>query len=186
MKINHGFCVSIMKIKYLVGLPLLTAIAIFWGTTPVHSESKLPSEPTFFCQTNGDTPTTVAKTNNGAIKPIFHWKNAALPPDTNPEQLCSSVSQQLENYLLSQNDLSSMGFKSTNLDSIPIICATDRDNNCQTVLLSLSPVEKPVQTANSILNSTLDSQLQENKIASRDRGVQSHYYQVNFWQILGL
>jgi hypothetical protein len=175
-----------MKIKKLSSLPLLTAIAIFSSTNPVHSESKLPSEQTFFCQTDEDTPTTVAKSSNGELQPIFHWKSTALPPNTNPEAICSRVSQQLENYLVSQNNLSTMGFKSTKLENIPIICATDKDNNCQTVLLSLNPVENPVQTANSVLNSTLDSQLQKNKITSRDRGVQSFAYQVNFWQLLGL
>ena len=174
-----------MKLKHLSPLPLLTAIAIVVGTTAADGESTPSSSQNFFCQTNESTPITAVKTSTGEMQPIFHWKSEALPVNSNPEELCNAVSQQLENYVDSQDNLSTLGFKSTNIDNIPAICATGKENKCQAVLLSFSPVEQPAQTASLILDLILDPQLQANKMASRDRGVQSFSYQVNIWGLLG-
>jgi hypothetical protein len=177
---------SIVKIKYLSLIPLLTAIAIVLGTTPAGGESPLSSEKTFVCQTEADTPVTLAKTSNGEMQPIFHWNSAALPDNTNGEQLCQNVSQQLDNYFAAENDFSFIGFKGTSLENLPTVCLTGQNNECQLVLFTLSPSEKPLEAANLVLDSILDPELQGNKIAYRDRGVQSYYYQVNFWSLLGL
>ncbi len=175
-----------MKIKHLSLIPLLTAIAVILGATPAHGESSLSATKTFICQTEGNTPMTIAKTGNGEPQSIFHWKSEVFPGETNLEQLCNSVSQQLENHLTSEGKLSPIGFKATNLENLPTICLTGTNNECQKVLLTLPPVETPVLTANLVLDSILDPQLQENKIAASDRGVQSYYYQVDIWSLLGL
>lgn len=175
-----------MKIKHLSLLPLLTAIAVMLGPTPANGESSLSSAQTFVCQAKGNTPMTVAKTGNGETQPIFYWKSEALPADTNPEQVCHRVSQQLEDNLTLEDQFSPIGFKGTNLENLPTICLTTNDNQCQVVLLTLPPVEKPLQAANLVLDSILAPQLQDNKIAARDRGVQSYYYQIDIWSLLGL
>ena len=176
-----------MKIKHLSLLPFLTAIAVLIGATSANGESDLSSSAkTFVCETEGDTPTTLAKISNGETQPIFYWDNEALPADANPEQLCNSVAQQLENHLMIEDKLSPIGFKATNLENLPTICLTENNNACQKVLFTLAPAQKPLQTANSVLDSILAPELQENKIASRERGVQSYYYQIDIWSLLGL
>ena len=171
-----------MNIQHLFLRSLLAAITVVLGMTPVYGES---SETTFFCQTNEGISSTIAKTNKGNLQPIFHWKSEALPEETNPEQLCNTASQQLENYLASESDLSSVNFKSTKLDRIPIICATGEGNDCNLVLLTLPPAQKPVDTANLVLDSILEPKLQVNRFISNERGVQSIYYKINLWQLLG-
>ena len=151
----------------------------------VTSASGQSSKTIFFCQTIEETPTTIAQTKNGNLQPIFHWKNEALPEGTNPEQLCNRASQQLENYLDSESDLSAVNFKSTKLDKIPVICATGESNDCNLVLLTLPPAEQPVEAANLVLDSILEPQLQSNRFISNERGVQSIYYKINLWQLLG-
>lgn len=175
-----------MEIKHLSPLPLLTAIAVILGITSANGESTLSSEKTFVCQANGDTPITFAKTSNGEMQPLFYWKSEALPADTNPERFCHTVSQQLENYFALEDEFSSIGFKGTNLENLPTICLTEKDQECQLVLLTLPPVERPVEAANLVLDSILAPQLQGSKITTRHRGVQSHYYQVDIWSLLGL
>lgn len=175
-----------MKIKHFSLLTLLTAIAVVLGTTPAIGESTSSSEKTFVCQANGDVPITVAKTSDGEMQPIFYWKNEAFSDDTNPEQLCNTVSNQLENYFALEKKSSPIGFKGTNLENIPTVCLTGKDNECQVILFTLAPVTRPVEAANLVLDSILAPQLQENKITDRVRGVQSHYYQVNIWSLLGL
>ena len=175
-----------MKIQNL-SFNLLLAIATTAITTnPASSQSSEGSKISFSCQTEAGIPTTIVKTENGNIQPIFYWKSQALPTEANPEQLCESVSQQLENHLFSDSDLSSMGFKSTKLEKVPVICATDNNNDCSLVLFTLPPAENPVETANFVLASILEPQLQSNKFTSSDRGVQSIYYKVNLWELLGL
>ena len=171
-----------MNIKYIFLRSLLTAITVAWGITPVYGQS---SETTFFCQADEGIPTTIAKTQNGNLQPIFYWKSEALPEGTNPQQLCNNASQQLENYLASENDLSSVSFKSTKLDKIPVICATGKSNECNLVLLTLPPADNPVEAANVVLDSVLEPQLQAKRFISNERGVQSIYYKINLWQLLG-
>lgn len=176
-----------MKIKHSLSLlSFLFTAAIALGTTPAHSESDSSSEKTFFCQTHDNIPTTLAKTSNGEILPIFHWKSEALPAQNDPQQTCDFVSKQLDNYLVSEDDLATVSFKSARLENIPAICLAGENNDCNLVLLTLLPVEKPIETANEVLASILDPKLQNNKIVSNDRGVQSTAYQISFWQLLGL
>jgi hypothetical protein len=174
----------IQPAKSLVSLLAISAIAL--AITPAFGESNLSSEKTFFCQTDGNIPKTIAKTGNGEILPIFHWKAEALPPQTDLQQTCNSVSEKLENYLVSQKDIPAVNFKSTKVDNIPAICLAGANNNCNLVLLTLLPVEKPIETANKVLESILDPQLQANKAVSNDRGIQSTAYSIDFWQLLGL
>ena len=171
-----------MNIQNLFLRLLLATMTAILGITPAHGQS---SEATISCQENEGIPTTIAKTKNGNLQPIFHWKSEALPAETDPEQLCNTASQQLENYVDSSNDLSSVNFKSTKLDKIPIICATGKSNDCNLVLITLPPAEKPVEAANLVLESILEPKLQNNKFISNERGVQSIYYKINLWQLLG-
>ena len=171
-----------MNIKVLFGCSLLTSIMVIIGAASASGQS---SKTTFFCQTNEETPTTIAQTKNGNLQPIFHWKSEALPEGTNPEQVCNTASLQLENYLASESDFSAINFKSTKLDKIPVICATGESNDCNLVLLTLPPAEQPIETANLVLDSILDPKLQGNRLISNERGVQSIYYKINLWQLLG-
>ena len=175
-----------MKIQNLSFKLLLAIATTVMATNPAFSQSSQDSKISFSCQTETGIPTTIVQTENGNVQPIFYWKSEALPTETNTEQLCESVSQQLENNLVSDSDLSVMGFKSTRLEEIPVICATDNNNNCNIVLFTLPPTEKPIEKANFVLASILEPQLQSNKFISSDRGVQSIYYKVNLWQLLGL
>lgn len=171
MKIKHPFLRSL----------LASAIAVIGAA----SASGQSSETTFFCQTMAETPTTIAQTKKGNLQPIFHWKSESLPEGTNPDQLCNTASQQLENYLASESDFSAINFKSTKLDKIPVICATGESNDCNLVLITLPPAEQPIETANLVLDSILEPKLQGNRLVSNERGVQSIYYKINLWQLLG-
>ena len=174
-----------MKINYLSSVSLLATTAIVLAATPAYSEGNLSSETTFFCQTNNNTPTTLAKTNTGQVLPIFHWHEEALPAKLNLQEICNDVSEKLENYLVTEGDLSAISFKSAKLDNIPAICLAGEQNDCNLLLLTLAPAEKPIKTANKVLASILDSKLQENKVISNERGVQSTAYQISFWELLG-
>ncbi len=118
--------------------------------------------------------------------PIFHWREEALPSEIDLQQTCNEVSRKLENYFVSHKDLSTVNFKPAQLENLPVICLAGENNECNLLLLALAPVEKPLKTANEVLESTLDPQLQINKKVSYERGVQSIYYPVNLWQLLGL
>ncbi len=174
-----------MKINYLSSLSLLATGAIALAATPAYSEANLSSGTTFFCETNNNTPTTLAKTNTGEVLPIFHWNEEALSAKTNLQEMCNEVSEKLENYLVAEEDLSSISFKSAKLDNIPAICLAGEQNDCNLLLLTLAPTEKPIKTANKVLESILDPKLQENKIVSNERGIQSTAYKINFWELLG-
>ncbi len=171
-----------MNIQHLLWRSLLATITVAWAITPVFGQS---SEASFFCETDEGIPATIARAKNGNLQPIFNWKSEALPEEVNPEQICNTVSQKLENYLAYGSDLYSISFKSTKLDKIPVICATGNSNECNLVLLTLPPADNPVDAANIVLNSILDPQLQANKFISNERGVQSIYYKINLWQLLG-
>ena len=173
-----------MKTKYLSSL--LATMAIAFLATPVYGESNVPSEPTFFCQTSNNQPTTLAKTKNGEVLPVFHWNKAALPANINLQQTCDRVSEKLENYLVANQNISAVSFKGVKLDNIPVICLAGVKNDCQLVLLTLAPAEKPVSTANEVLESILDPKLQANRVVSQERGLQSTAYPISFWQLLGL
>lgn len=173
-----------MKTKYLTSLLATTAIAFL--ATPVYGESNVSSEPTFFCQTSNEQSTTLAKTKNGEVLPVFHWHQATLPANINLQQTCDLVSEKLDDYLVANQSLSTASFKGAKLDNIPVICLAGANNECQLVLLTLAPAEKPVSTANEVLESILDPKLQTNRVVSRERGLQSTAYPISFWQLLGL
>ena len=170
-------------------LSLLAASMIVSVTNPANGESTVSSQKTFFCQADETMPTTLAKASNGENIAIFNWNREVFPPGTDLEAICTNVSEKLENYVTSEDNLpnlSSLSFKTTQLDHIPAICVTDTEKNCNLVLLTLDPVEEPLETANLVLNSILNPQIQEQQAASSERGVQSTFYTVSLWDLLGL
>ena len=174
-----------MKIQHLSLLSMLATSTIVSLTNPAYGESTNASEQTFFCQADETMPTTLAKASNGENIPIFNWNREVFPADTNLQAICDRVSENLENYLAAGNDLSSVSFKTTQMDYIPVICVTDAENNCDLVLLTLKPAEEPLEAANLVLDSILNPQLQPKKVASNERGVQSTSYTVSLWDLLG-
>ncbi len=176
-----------MKSKYLS--PLLTIIAISLGIFSVKAiVEKIPtvaSEAVFSCQSNEGSVNTVAKTNDGLWQPIFYWNNDPEITFSNPQQLCNSVSQKLNNYLAEGNDLSSVTFKAQEQMGLPAICVAEQYQQCSLLLFTLKPSSKPYDYANRALASILNQDLQETPIKSQTRGVQSIAYEVNFWQLLG-
>ncbi len=173
-----------MKIQHWSLFPLLATSMIVSITHPADAESTNSSEKTFFCQANGTTPTTLAKASNGEDIPIFNWNKEVFPPGANLQAICDNVSEKLDNYLASEN-LSAVSFKTARMDYIPAICVTDAEKNCNLVLLTLDPVEEPIEAANLVLDSILNPQLKVKKALSSDRGVQSNLYTVSIWDLLG-
>ncbi len=174
-----------MNIRHWSLFSLLATSMIVSVTNPAAAESTNSSEKTFFCQANGTMPTTLAKASNGEDITIFNWNQEVFPPGANLQAICDDVSEKLENYLVSENNLSSVGFKTARMDYIPAICLTDAEKNCNVVLLTLDPVEKPIEAANLVLDSILNPQLKREKVTSSDRGVQSNSYTVSLWDLLG-
>ena len=172
-----------MKNKYLSSL--LTTAALALGMTLVGGVPTVASDPVFSCQLNEGSLTTVATTNDGARQPVFHWNQDQVTTLANPQQLCDSVSQKLNNYLADGNDLSSVTFKAQEQMGLPAVCIAEQDNQCSLLLFTLEPSSRPRIFANNTLASILDPNLQTNPIKSQDRGVQSTAYKVNFWQLLG-
>ncbi|MCC0176031.1 hypothetical protein I4641_03435 [Waterburya agarophytonicola K14] len=179
-----------MKSQYLLSLSASTAIAI--GTILMGGESATASKPVFYCQSNEGMPKTVAKSNNGVDRAIFHWNLDRESTSANSQELCDSVTQKLNNYMAEGNDLSSLTFKAStvygeDLDSpdFPVVCVAGESDPCKLPLFTLNPSDDPRVTANNALNSILDPALQATPAKSNDRGVQSTSYQVNFWQLLG-
>ncbi|MEM7590435.1 MAG: COP23 domain-containing protein [Cyanobacteria bacterium P01_A01_bin.83] len=180
-----------MKTTYLSAL-----LAAMGAMTIATSTSANPSEQpqlNFSCQLNEGVPTTVAQSPESDTQlPVFHWKKEALASKStdSPEQLCNIVSEKLENYSSQGYDLSSINFVGTVLqDEFPVICANaDENGDCSKILLTLKPVTEvdPAIVANDVVDSILDKNLQPQKSQSRDRGVQSISYQVDFWSLLGL
>ncbi len=170
-----------MKFKYLS--PILASIAIALTTTPVLTASTNDSNQTIYCQSNSETPTTIAKRADGQDLTIFHWRNEVLPEYLNPLQLCEEVSQKLQTYATEGHQLSS--FKTHDLDGIPLICAEEKTGDCSLVLFSLNASNTQVDS-NLILGQILDDSLKGEEIISIERGVQFYGYKVNFWSLLGL
>ena len=170
-----------MNTKYLSLLTFLATLLI--ATPSSYGETVSSTKITVSCQTKNSTFTTLAKTDKGAELPIFHWKEQALPAGTNLQQICDRVSDKLEKYLVSTDNLLSVSFKSIDLENIPTICLAKNRDNCSLVLLTLDPHKKPMETANKVLESILDPKLQANKAISNERGIQSTYYPVGFWEL---
>lgn len=173
-----------MNIKHLS--PLIVASTIVLGATPSFAESTSNSNATFFCEVNDGVPITVAKNAEGETVSFFHWNNSSvLKQQSNPQQLCNSVSSKLNNY--SQNTNSAPIFRAYEQAGLPTICVSSSENTCDSILFTLEPTENPLNTANEVLVSILDKNLQNNPVQSTvDRGLQSTSYKVDFWTLLGL
>ncbi|MEM8830581.1 MAG: COP23 domain-containing protein [Cyanobacteria bacterium P01_G01_bin.19] len=172
-----------MKNKHLSSLSITAAIAL--GMTLVTERPAVASNPVFSCQLNENNLTTVVTNNDGLLQPVFHWNRDQVSTLANPHQLCDSVSQKLNNYLAIGKDFSSVTFKAQESMGLPVICIAEPDDRCSLLLFTLEPSPKPYLSANNMLASILDSDLQTIPIKSQDRGVQSTAYKVDFWQLLG-
>ncbi|MGD1922312.1 MAG: COP23 domain-containing protein [Pleurocapsa sp.] len=181
-----------MKSQYLLSLSTSATLAL--GMIFIGGKSAVASDAAFHCQSDQETPATVAKTSNGAEQPIFHWN---LDKDTvsNPaKELCNSVTQKLNNYMSEGNDLSSLTFQVSRvfpedpaISSLPAICVADENGACGLSLFTLEPSVSP-KLASAALDSILDPALQSTKVEPKsvDRGFQSTSYEVNFWDLLGI
>ena len=186
-----------MKTKYLSSFFTANALAlgmISLGQVSVLASetiSQVTSESIFSCQLYKGTPTTIAQTSNGDAQPVLHWNFDSVTTSADPQQLCDSVSQKLNNYLAEGNDLSSISFKAyvTFQDeepmNLPAICVANQEEPCKLMLFTLEPTANADLVANQALTSILDRDLQTNPIESRTRGIQSISYEVNLWQLLG-
>ena len=173
-----------MKNKALSSL--LTTAALAFGLTLVVGVPAEASDPIFSCQSKEGSLTTVATSNDGEGKPVFHWSREQVNTLANSQQLCDSVSQKLNNYVAEGNNLSSVTFKAQEQMGLPAICVAEQYQQCSLLLFTLKPSPKPHLAANNALASILDQDLQTSPIKFQDRGVQSTAYKVNFWQLLGL
>ena len=172
--------------KYLSLLSFFATSAIALGTSSAYSEALGSSEKTFFCQADATMPTTLAKTIDGENVTIFNWDSNVLSTNTNLQELCENVSEKLDNYLASENDLSVGNLSTTHMDNIPAICLSDVENSCDLVLFTLEPKTEAIAAANLVLDSILNPQLKEKKVASNKRCIQPKTYNVSLWTLLGL
>lgn len=168
---------------------LLATSTLAVGVTPTLAETSESSELNFVCEINNGVPTTTARaTDSDRALDIFHWKQEELPSDSaNARLLCDSVATKLEDYSSQGHDLSQINFKSDEQGGLPAICATGVDDMC-TVLFTLAPTDRPIDTANEVLTSILNKDLQAEqlKTESNDRGVQSFSYKVSLLDLLGI
>ena len=178
-----------MKTKRLSALITVGAITVL---APAAANSAETPELSFSCELTQGVPTTVAQYAKDETKlPIFHWKDEVLASKSSstPQQLCTMVSQKLENYSAQGYDLSKLSFVGTAQGGLPVICAnTSGVPECSKVLLTLSPADQADIVADEVVSGILDKDLPHQKeiVGSNDRGVQSFAYQVDFWSLLGL
>lgn len=169
----------------------LLAIATLALTTPALANSTNEPQLKFSCQIREGVPVTIAESTQSSAKlPIFHWKPAALRyrSSDSPQQLCNMVSKKLENYSAQGYDLSSISFVGTEQSNLPVICANAGQSDCSKILLTLHPdlESEPETVAQNVVDLILDKNLQQTKVETVARGVQSISYQVDFWSLLGL
>lgn len=173
-----------MKIQHWSLFSLLATSIIVSFTNLAYGESAASLD--FFCQIDETMPKTLAKASNGETIAIFNWKKEVFPVGTDLQIICDTVSEQLEDYLVSENNLSSLTFTTVQINEIPVICVADAENKCGLGLLTLSFIaEEPIKAGNFVLNSVLNPQLEVTKTTSSVRGVQSTSYKVNIWDLLG-
>lgn len=167
------------QIEYLS--PLIVAGAIAFSTAPAFGEASSNPSVKFSCQvSNEGIPTTVATKNNGDVIPVFHWNNSkVLTQQSDPQKLCNSVSSKLDRY-------PEANFKPYEQAGLPAICVSSSENTCDSILFTLEPTDNPLNTANQVLVSILDKNLQTNRVQTVDRGLQSTSYKVDFWTLFGL
>jgi hypothetical protein len=172
-----------MTIKQMSAL--LASSALVLGTAPAFAESSQSTNLSFACQT-GAVPTTVAQTADGSIsKPVFHWKSDVLSPAADAEQLCNQVAAKLQEYSAQGYNLDTIRFNGLDQGGLPAICVAGQPEECDKLLFTLSPSERPVEEADRVLAGILDKSLQKETPQSRDRGIMSTSYQVDFWSLLG-
>ena len=175
-----------MPSKYLI--LLLTSSTLAFSVFPAWGESNTTSEITFTCEDNQGIPVTVAKNSEGKTQPIFHWKPGALTTAfttkiKTPQELCSSVSAKLDDYVTQDYDLSSFRLAPKTQAGLPIICAALEYGGCDLVLFILASSDDPVDTANTTLKVILNREILEyNKFLGR--GYSSISYQVDLFELL--
>lgn len=180
-----------MNLKYISSLATLGVIVI--AATPAIAESGVSHSNNFSCISENGTSVTVSQTN-GNSKPIFHWQGTLLESlGANATELCNDVATRLNEYVAAKYTGSTDGssqilsFRADQQLGLPTICATnDPEAGCEAVLFTLSPTEKPVQTANDLLTDILDKNLQGNKrdTQSSERGVQSISYSISIMDLI--
>ncbi|MEM9273697.1 MAG: COP23 domain-containing protein [Cyanobacteria bacterium P01_F01_bin.143] len=180
-----------MNIKYLSSLAALGSIAVVANSAM--AESVVSNNANFACINESGIAVTVSQLN-GDSKPIFRWQGDLLASlDANPTELCQDAAIRLNEYVsekyTSQTTSSSemLSFRADQQLGLPTICATDDPElGCEAVLFTLSPTDKPVQTANNLLTDILEKDLQGNKIdsESNERGVQSISYSISILDLI--
>jgi hypothetical protein len=168
--------------------PILAAGAIALSATTAFGESTQSPNRSIFCQVNNGTPTTVANVQ-GETKSIFHWRTEVLPKSADPQQLCDSVSAKLDDY--STHNVSKLGFGGYELSGserkgLPAVCAEENPGECSLVLFTLPRTDNPLDESERVLVGILDEELVKDKQVSNARGIQSTFYPVSFWDLLGL
>lgn len=169
-----------MNIKHLSAI--LASGALVVAATPAFAESSQSPELSFACQT-GEVPTTVAQTADGN-RPVFNWKSEELS-GADVEQLCNQVAAKLQEYSAQGYNLSTISFNGLDQGGLPAICVAGQPQECDKLLFTLSPTERPADEAERVLTAILDKSLQGERVQSRDRGIMSTSYQVDFWSLLG-
>ena len=171
---------------------LLISATVLTSAIAIADLPATASEATFYCQSNGEIPSTVIKSDSGTEQSIFNWKLEPEKVAATPEELCNSVTQKLNDYVAAGNDLSSLTFRGStvfnddgDLSSLPAVCISSSEVPCKLPLFTLKPSADP-SAASNVLNSILDPALQKTAVQSGDRGFQSTSYEVNFWDLLGL
>lgn len=168
-----------MSIKKLSPIFVVSAIAL--SATSAFGESTQSSNQVISCQVNNGTPITVAHVG-GETTPIFHWRSdVLLPQSKDPQQLCNEVSAKLNNY-----SGSSLGFGSYEQGGLPTICAEETPGECSLVLVTLAAADKPIEQSERVLAGILDPAIAKDKQVSEARGIQSTFYPLSLWDIIGL
>ncbi len=180
-----------MSLKYISSLATLGIIA--FAAAPALAGSEASDSANFACVSENGTAVTVSQLN-GNTKAVFRWQeNLSELSGANATELCNDVAMRLNEYVAAnyaaENDNSSkiLSFRADQQLGLPAICATnDPKGSCEAVLFTLSPTEKPVQTANNLLTAILDEDLQSNKVGSQssERGVQSISYSISILDLI--
>ncbi len=180
-----------MSLKYISSLATLGVMAI--AASSVMAESDVSNSGKFACINENGASVTVSQIH-GESKPVFHWQGNLLESSgVNATELCNDVAIRLNEYVAANytadnaNSAQTLSFRADQQLGLPTICATDNPTgSCQAILFTLSPTDKPVQTANNLLTEILDKDLQSNKIGSQssERGVQSISYSISILDLI--
>ncbi len=171
-----------MPSKYLI--PLLTSSALAFSISPVWGQSNTTSEITFTCEGDGDIPITVAKNSQGKTQPIFHWKPEALPASTDIQKFCSSVAEKLNGYAAEGYNLSMFDLVPSEQAGLPVICITQKKYyDCDKVLFTLFPTERPLETVEKTLEENLDPTILNNQNRMSYERYVPPGYEVNLVQL---